>query len=108
MLVPTHLRIQTLQDLSPSPLLAKHFSLLRFVRRHPNSFFERPTNPTKPAYSPRHSGDRDLISLLSLPKLAMFLQSSVVVLFELLPQGPSLFDTLADRERTFRRELRRH
>ena len=92
------LRIRTLWDLSPLLLLAKHLSPLRFVRRHPDSFFER---PTKPAYSPAHGGDRDLNPLLSLPELAVFLQSSVIVLFELIPQGPSLLYVLADRERTF-------
>src|SRR5215216_5479619 len=92
-------------SLGPSSHLAKHFSLLRFVRRHPDSFFER---PTEPAYRPAHGGDGDLISLLALPKQAMFLQSGVIVLFELFPQGSSVLYALANRERTFGWRLGRH
>src|SRR5215216_1038717 len=92
-------------SLGPSSHLAKHFSLDRFVRRHPDSFFER---PTEPAYSPAHGGDGDLISLLALPQLAMSLQSSVIMLFELLPQSSSVLYALADQERTFGRRLGCH
>src|SRR5919199_179049 len=92
MLVPhSSTNTQTLRDPCSSPHLAKHFSLLRFVRRHPNSFFER---PSQPADRPRHSGDRDLNPLLSLPELTVFLQSSVIVLFELLSHKAFLCSTL--------------
>src|SRR5215203_1431232 len=76
-----------------------------FRSEAPRLFFER---PTKPAYSPAHGGDRDLISLLNLPQLAVFLQSGVVVLLELLPQGSSVLDALADRERAFGRRFGCH
>src|SRR5215211_8382730 len=88
-----------------APLSAKHLSPLRFARRHPDSFFER---PAKPADSPAHGGDRDLGSLLSLPQLAVLIEGGIIMFFELVPQGPSLLDALADRERAFGRRLRCH
>src|SRR5215212_11910035 len=71
-----------------------------FRSEAPRLFFER---PAKPAYSPAHGGDRDPHSLLSLPQLAVLIEGGIIMFFELFPQDRSLLDTLADRERTFRR-----
>src|SRR5215213_10759383 len=60
----------------------------------------RPFLRPPPAYISRHSGDRSLNPLLSLPQLVVFLQCGVVVLFELVPKGTSLFDALTDGEST--------
>src|SRR5829696_4802603 len=56
---------------SASRTLAKHFSLLRLARRHPDTFFECP--PELLAYGPAHGGYGDPHAPSLFPQLAVAL-----------------------------------
>src|SRR5687767_13700850 len=77
--------------------LAQHLCSLRLIRRLPATSVFR---PTQPAHGSPHGGDGNPDSLLALPQLAVVLQGSVVVLFDLLPQSAALLDGGADRKCT--------
>src|SRR5215204_6139784 len=101
----TRPRTPTARNLCSSGARGKHLALVRLARWPPASFFVGPTE--LPSDGPAHGRDRHPDARLLFPQLAVAPERGVVVLFELAPQEPLLFEGGEDAPSSARRNSRR-